>query len=76
LGAYLLLLVPKLGLGNERKDSRVRSLEGTGLGLAIAQKIVRAHGGCLRVRSELGRGSTFEVIVSAAGGDHVINGTR
>jgi signal transduction histidine kinase len=71
-----LLLVPKLELGNERKDSRVRSLEGTGLGLAIAQKIVRAHGGCLRVRSELGRGSTFEVIVSAAGGDHVINGTR
>ncbi|QCQ21457.1 ATP-binding response regulator [Desulfoglaeba alkanexedens] len=58
------------------KDSRVRSLEGTGLGLAIAQKIVRAHGGCLRVRSELGRGSTFEVIVSAAGGDNVTNGTR
>ncbi len=35
--------------------------KGTGLGLAITRHLVREMGGTINVRSELGRGSTFEV---------------
>ena len=41
--------------------------DGTGLGLAIVQKVVRAHGGDVRVRSMPGGGSTFTVMLPAAG---------
>jgi len=36
-----------------------RKAEGIGLGLYITSKLVEAHGGQLRVESELGKGSTF-----------------
>jgi len=39
--------------------------EGTGLGLSIAYGIVREHGGCIGVTSEIGNGSTFQVALPA-----------
>ena len=35
--------------------------EGTGLGLSVVQNILISHGGCIEVKSELGRGSDFLV---------------
>jgi two-component system sensor histidine kinase SenX3 len=41
--------------------ARSRDTGGTGLGLAIVKHVTENHGGTVRVASELGRGSTFEV---------------
>jgi signal transduction histidine kinase len=41
--------------------ARSRETGGTGLGLAIVRHVAENHGGTVSVKSELGRGSTFEV---------------
>ena len=47
--------------------ARARQTGGTGLGLAIVRHVAEAHGGTVRVDSELGRGSTFTVNLPVTG---------
>lgn len=41
--------------------------KGTGLGLAIASKIMQAHGGTIKVESDAGKGSCFQLYFPAEG---------
>lgn len=79
-GGRIVLTVADTGIGIPSRDlgriferfyrvDRARSREtgGTGLGLSIVRHVVENHGGSVRVASELGRGSTFEVRLPAAG---------
>lgn len=67
-GAYLKLLVIDTGIGmnEEVRSSLFRPFfttkdSGTGLGLVSCKRIVTNHRGYLRVLSEQGKGTTFEV---------------
>jgi two-component system sensor histidine kinase/response regulator len=40
-----------------------RSVKGSGLGLPIAKRIIEAHDGSIRVASELGKGTSFSILL-------------
>jgi signal transduction histidine kinase len=44
-------------------NAKSYKIEGTGLGLVIVSEIIEAHHGKLKVQSELGKGSTFTVLL-------------
>jgi two-component system phosphate regulon sensor histidine kinase PhoR len=43
--------------------ARSREMGGTGLGLAIVKHIAHVHGGRVEVESNLGKGSTFRIVI-------------
>lgn len=75
-GSRLLLNVKDTGIGIDSTECKkvfekfyrsesetVSQLPGTGLGLALALEVVRAHGGTIDLESELGKGSTFTIVL-------------
>jgi CheY-like chemotaxis protein len=69
-GLYVVLTVRDTGCGMESKVldrifdpfyTTKGQGEGTGLGLSVVHGIIKSHGGYTTVRSELGKGSTFQV---------------
>jgi signal transduction histidine kinase len=51
------------------KNARAFSRSGTGLGLSIVRSIAEMHHGGVTVRSTVGSGTTFEVVLPAAKGE-------
>lgn len=45
------------------KTKETQGITGSGLGLPIVRKIIEVHNGSIKVTSELGKGSTFSVIL-------------
>ena len=73
---HVMLVVEDTGIGMSEEVKRQIFVpffttkdvdEGTGLGLAVVHGIVSAHGGSIKVESEPGRGSRFEVLLPIAG---------
>ncbi len=56
--------IPRLTQRFYRVDkARSRELGGTGLGLAIVKHIVQAHGGSLRIESQINQGTTVHILL-------------
>ena len=57
-------------------EGRSRDRGGLGLGLAIVKAIVQAHGGTIQVKSAVGTGSAFEILLPLEPGPDPANAPR
>jgi len=73
---YIEVKVSDTGIGIEDKDilrifdkfyreksERTKHISGTGLGLSIVKGVVDAHHGSIYVESEVGKGTTFTILL-------------
>lgn len=51
------------------RDEKTRDIPGTGLGLSIVKNILENYGGRIEVKSKLGEGSEFKVLLPKKGGE-------
>ena len=68
-------LLPRLFEPFDRLGAENTDVEGTGIGLALADALARAMGGRIEVSTEVGTGSTFELVLLAAPSDAAHAGT-
>lgn len=59
--------IPKEDVGKIFDPFFTTKPEGSGLGLAVVYRIVEKHGGKISVESEVGRGTTFRILVPTGG---------
>ncbi len=55
--------IPKDQIDQVQEPFFTTKVQGTGLGLSICRKLVEAHEGKLRIRSEVNRGTTVEILL-------------
>ena len=60
--------IPKRDINKIFSPFYSKKENGTGLGLAIAWKIVKAHGGDISVKSTVGKGTKFTIVLPARSG--------
>ena len=58
--------IPKENIGKIFKPYFTDKEKGTGLGLAIVKRIVHQHNGTIEVKSEVGKGSKFTIIMESS----------
>ena len=71
---FLKIIVNDNGKGMSKEDQKrifqpfftKKKKEGTGMGLAITNKIIAEHGGSIKVESEPGKGTSFEISLPCA----------
>jgi signal transduction histidine kinase len=79
-GSRVAIAVRDQGIGIPRHDQRrifrkfvrgeagtAMGVKGKGIGLAMVQHVAKAHGGQVHVQSEVGRGSTFTILLPESG---------